>query len=57
MRSCSELEKRGRWCKRSPQLVSTQLCRLVNSGALINRYIDVKLGLVSSARKGNSRDY
>lgn len=57
MQSRSELEKRGWWCKRSPQLVSTQLCRLVNSGALINRYIDVKLGLVSSARKGNSRDY
>lgn len=37
--------------------VSTQLRRLVNSGALINRYTDVKLGLVSSARKGNSRDY
>lgn len=40
-----------------PGLVPAQLCRSVHSRAVINRDGDVKLGLVSSARKGNSRDY
>lgn len=40
-----------------PKPVPARLCRLVHSGAVINRDGDVKLGLVSSARKGNSRDY
>lgn len=38
-------------------LVPARLCRSVHSRAVINRDGDVKLGLVSSARKGNSRDY
>lgn len=39
------------------QLVPARLCLLVHSRAVSNRDGDVKLGLVSSARKGNSRDY
>lgn len=49
--------RRGRRCEGCAWPRSAWIGRLVHSGALICRYMDVKLGLASSERKGNSRDY
>lgn len=52
----------GSWRKEvgganAPEVGAGTALPVGSQGAVINRDGDVKLGLVSSARKGNSRDY